>query len=366
MIDSHVHCRDWKQSHKETIAHALSVAERVGLSGIFDMPNTDPPITSRELVEKRLADAKKANSPVFYGLYIGITSDPDQIREAVDLHRTHFPKQGDKVGVIGLKMFAGKSVGDLSVVDVEEQNDVYNTLAFAKYKGVLALHCEREDCIHPEYFNPKVLATHDRARPEISELGSISDQILFARGQGFAGHLHICHVSAPDSVNVIELVRDSVRERYAPAFFGRISCGVTPHHLLLDCYTAEDKEEAILYKVNPPLRNPLTREGLFVKCSMGEIDILETDHAPHTLDEKTGAMDSQGKPQYMSGIPGLASWPDFVRILIKQGGATKELINKMTHENVNRIFGTNIPELNLPIQEAPTGEYAFDAYKNLK
>jgi dihydroorotase len=122
----------------------------------------------------------------------------------------------------------------------------------------------------------------------------------------------------------------------------------------------------ILYKVNPPLRHPETRKKLFKKFVRGEIDILETDHAPHTLDEKTGALDSQGKPQYMSGIPGLASWPDFLRILIKRK-ANPDLIKNMTHENVNRIFGTNIPELNLPVtSESLTGEYAFDAYKNLK
>jgi dihydroorotase len=217
MIDSHVHCRDWKQSHKETIAHALTVAERVGLSGIFDMPNTDPPITSRELVEKRLSDARKANSPVFYGLYIGITSDPNQIREAVDLHRTHFPKPRDKVGVIGLKMFAGKSVGDLSVVGDREQQRVYQTLAEANYLGVLAVHCEDEDYMKPESFNPRFLHSHATARPEISEVESIADQIWYARMEGYKGHLHICHVSTLESVDRVNLFRNLMK----------LSCGVT-------------------------------------------------------------------------------------------------------------------------------------------
>jgi dihydroorotase-like cyclic amidohydrolase len=76
MIDPHVHCRDWGQSYKETIAHALSVAERVGLSGIFDMPNTSPPINSRALIEKRLSDARGVSSPVFYGIYAYSTPFP--------------------------------------------------------------------------------------------------------------------------------------------------------------------------------------------------------------------------------------------------------------------------------------------------
>ena len=128
MIDPHVHCRDWKQSHKETIAHALSVAERIGLSGIFDMPNTSPPINSRELVEKRLADAYKTDSPVFYGVYAGLSSDPNQIKEVVETWRELFPK------VVGLKMFAGHSVGNLGIVGEDEQRLVYQTLSNEGYR----------------------------------------------------------------------------------------------------------------------------------------------------------------------------------------------------------------------------------------
>lgn len=346
-IDSHVHCRDFEESHKETIEHALRVAEDSGLSGIFDMPNTKPATTTRELVLRRLDIAEKANSPVFYGLYIGVSGNPEQIREAVRLHDECFPSPHNRVGVIGLKMFAGKSVGDLGIIDIGSQRLVYETLAQAGYKGVLAVHCEKESLMRPELWNQKNPITHSLVRPTSSEVLSIIDQIELANLANYSGHLHICHVSTFQSVEVIKYRKDLIK----------ISCGVTPHHLLLDdSYMLG--ETGMLYKVNPPLRRENHRQKLFGQFLRGEIDILETDHAPHTLEEKT--------QKHMSGIPNLASWPDFVSLLMK-AGATQELLDNMAYHNVNKIFGTNIPRLNLPIKpSAHLGEYSFNAYASLK
>lgn len=130
MIDPHVHCRDWGQSYKETIEHALLVAEKIGLSGIFDMPNTSPPINSGKLIEQRLADAAKIKSSVFYGIYAGLTPDKNQIKEVVKSWRELFPK------VLGLKMFAGHSVGNLGIIKEEEQKLVYQTLAKEGYERI--------------------------------------------------------------------------------------------------------------------------------------------------------------------------------------------------------------------------------------
>jgi dihydroorotase len=347
-IDAHVHCRDFEEKHKETIEHALLVAKNSGLSAIFDMPNTKPATIDRATVEDRLAKAHGECSPVFYGLYIGVTANPEQIREAVRLHKEYFPKPRDRVGVIGLKMFAGKSVGDLSVVDEESQMQVYRTLAESDYRGVLAVHCEKEALMKPQLWTPENPASHSLARPEESEINSIADQLQFAQLKGYRGHLHICHVSTPHSVQIVN---------GAKARGQKVSCGVTPHHLLLDDSMMEGPE-GILYKVNPPLRNDETCEDLFESFMGGAIDILESDHAPHTLDEK--------KQKYMSGIPGLASWPDFMKLL-EERTANSGWLNRMTYHNVNRIFGTKIKRLNLPVLAGiHLGDYAFDAYKELK
>ena len=143
-IDCHVHCRDEEQAKKETIEHALSVAKDSNLSAIFDMPNVARPVTTRKRVLERFELAKSVHSIIFYGVYIGLTSNPEQIKEAVETYREFFPKKDSGMGVIGLKMFAGKSVGDLAIVEPEQQREVYAQLGKLRYRGVLAVHCEKE------------------------------------------------------------------------------------------------------------------------------------------------------------------------------------------------------------------------------
>jgi len=304
MIDPHVHLRDWGQSYKETIAHGLSVAERIGLSGVFDMPNTSPAINSRALLDKRLAEAAKVNSSVFYGVYVGLTSDPAQIREVVQAYKYFFPKENSRVGAVGLKMFAGHSVGNLGIIEPQDQRRVYRNLVEEEYDGVLAVHCERESLLLPFLWNPSEPKSHSFARPSLSEVGSVSDQIEFAEGCGFKGTLHISHVSVPDSVELIEQARRRGKIK--------ITCGVTPHHCMLDYEALPLSGQGLLGKVNPPLRSHNSSNRMFTLLREGKIDWIETDHAPHTLAEKTGkTFDSKGQPQYMSGFPGLPFYPHF-------------------------------------------------------
>jgi len=349
MIDPHVHCRDWNQSYKETIKHALHVAERAGLSGIFDMPNTDPAIISRELVEKRLNDAKKCNSKVFYGLYIGITADKNQIREAVETWREYFPKSDSKVGVIGLKMFAGKSVGNLGIIKEDEQRLVYKTLAEQKYPGVLAVHCEKESLMRPELFNPENPRTWSFARPPESEYESVNDQIKFDEESGFEGNLHICHVSCPESFEMIREARKKIN----------ITCGVTPHHCSISYKMIPESGKGLTFKVNPPLRDTGRTNKLYSLLGAGAIDLIETDHAPHTLKEKL-------EEPYMSGFPGLHNYPNFIKHLENIAGFSHEQIENLTHKNIESIFNIKIPifarKPNLGLHK----EYEFNVYKRIK
>jgi len=340
MIDAHVHCRDCKQSSKETIEHALDVAKDSGLSAIFDMPNTDPTATTKKEIKKRLSLAKKANSPVFYGIHIGITSDKEQIKEAVETWKEYFPH------VVGLKMFAGKSVGNLEIIKEEKQFEVYRELASLKYKGVLVVHCEKEAHINNKLWNPSKPSSHDDARPEKSEIESVKDQIRFASDANYEGRLHIAHVSVPESVDIICNSKNKLR----------ISCGATPHHLLLDTSSIDNLRNGFLYKVNPPIRKPETRKKLleyFLDC---KIDILESDHAPHNYKEKFSS--------HLSGIPNLASWPQFIKLLKKEG-MENDMLEMVAFENVNMIYNTRIKKLKLPVKNR-TAEYVFSPYSNLK
>ena len=160
------------------------------------MPNTAPPLTRRREIEKRLSLADSAIKDLtisfFHGVYAGVTDEEDQLKEIVTVYRELFPR------VVGLKMFAGHSTGRLGLVTEAEQRRVYQTLTGLEYTGVLAVHCEKESCMHPEKFDPSRPWTHGTARPAEAEVRSVEDQIAFARDAGFTGLLHICHVSVPE------------------------------------------------------------------------------------------------------------------------------------------------------------------------
>lgn len=340
MIDPHVHLRDGELQHKETIRHGLSVAERIGIAGVFDMPNTSPPIMRHGQILRRLECAERAASPVFYGLYCGISKDPDQIREAVACWR-----EFDQV--VGLKLFAGKSTGDLSIPDNKSQALVFKTLAKEKYEGVLAIHCENEADFIPERWDPNDPITHCKARPSIAEVNSIEAMITLAKDMGFMGTLHVCHISVPASVELIEEKR--------PELDFTITCGATPHHLLLFDEMMNTKD-GLLLKMNPPLRSRAERDELCRMLLEERINWIETDHAPHRASEKLG-------PPYASGIPGFPIIPKLLKRL-REKGASDALIHRITHENICKVYGIDIP--NKPIHDIELyNEYEFNAYKEL-
>jgi dihydroorotase len=345
-IDCHVHCRDFEESYKETIGNALRIAEGSKLSAIFDMPNTNPLVTNKETAEERLALAKITNSPVFYGTYIGITQNKKQIEQAIETWNEFFPKNPEeKYGVIGFKMFAGKSIGNLTVSEEKEQFEIYKNLYDLNYKGVLVVHCEKESEINEKLWNLKKPISHCIARPKKAEIESIKDQLKFADESKFCekGKLHIAHVSTPESVELINKYKNSMP----------LSCGVTPHHLLLNNEIMK-LQKGILYKVNPPLRDKLTQESLLEQFINGKIDILESDHAPHNLKENK---------EGISGIPNLSSWPIFIELL-KKRGAKNELLEKVAFENINKIFNTKIKKLKFP-SKTNKQPYAFEPYRHL-
>ncbi len=322
-IDSHVHCRDEEESYKETIAHALEVARDSNVDAIFDMPNTRRPVINRQRVEERLKIAQQANIPeVFYGLYIGLTKDRKQIRHAVALTR-------DKIfapHVVGLKFYAGHSVGNLGVTKLEDQAMIYETLAQEQYQGIMFIHAEKESEMNPGQFTAALPISHCFARPPKAEQESIKDQIMLTRQYNFKGKLHIAHISHPVSVKLVKEARLSGLD---------ISCGVCPHHLLYN-HSRMEKKDGLLWKMNPPLREPGAPSLLLEELRQGNIDWIETDHAPHSLEEKINH-------PYLSGIPGLPWWPSFAEYLRHHDFSEKD-IEKITFENCRNRFNLDIKQ----------------------
>ena len=343
MIDPHVHLRDWNQNAKETILHGMSVAAELGFTHLFDMPNTAPPCTDRDTILSRLADGGAAaeKTGVSYHLYAGLTNDEEEVREMVSLHSELFPL------VIALKMFAGQSTGNMGIIGLENQRRVFQTLSEEGYSGVLAVHAEKEELMRPDLFRPGCWESHSLARPAEAETESVRDLISLAEETGFRGTLHICHVSA---ANTIALVCD--KRRSVPF---RITMGATPHHAL---FSSEDAAVHDRYlKMNPPLRNIEDRDAVFSALLDGTIDWAESDHAPHTIaDKENGA----------SGIPGLAQMM-LLAAKLREQGASEERLEEIFGKAAAAAFG--IPDdFSMPSDPASLylkerDEYPWDPFK---
>lgn len=357
MIDPHVHLRDWSQSSKETLVHGMTAGVLAGIGTFFDMPNTSPVLTDRVTILRRIADGEAATVQVSestgvlpsYHVYGGLTSDAVQIADMASIASELFPK------VIGLKMFAGHSTGDMGLVTEELQRQVFHELAKAGYRGVLAIHCEKESLLRPELWDPTVPSSHSLARPMEGEIESVRDQLRFALEEGFRGTLHVCHVSTSGA---LELIREA---KASPLPFS-VTCGATAHHALLS-ESAYDIS-GNLVKMNPPLRSEQDRRAVFKGLMDGSIDWVESDHAPHTIVDKEGGA---------SGIPGFSGTLLLVQAL-RQAGCSEKRLESLLGRKVGETFGLpcedriSIPtdmEIEAFLPELD-GMYPWDPFVSLK
>jgi len=316
-IDPHVHCRDGEQAYKETVAGTLREALNQGIEIVFDMPNTNPPILNREDVGQRLK-LVPGNRKGNYCLYVGLTANKQQIKEALKCY-----EEFDEV--IGFKLFAGKSVGSLAVIKEEEQRIIYKTLADSGYMGVIAVHCEKEKYINSSIWDPTNPISHSLARPKKAEIESIKDQIKFAIAANFKGTLHVLHITCAEAVELVEKARKKIK----------VTCGVTPHHLM---WNNEKLKESIFYKMNPPLRSRGEVKKLREKLQEGKIDWIETDYAPHTMEEKMS-------PPYMSGVPSLYLYRYLVKIILPILNISKGEIEKLIFYNIYKTFKNKLKKI---------------------
>jgi len=360
MIDSHVHTRDFEEAEKETIEHAIRVVYRAGFDGIYAEPNTKPSITTREMVigamkraDKVIRQIEQEGGKFFYGQFVGLTTDPEQVKRAIDIVREFFPKNGDeRTGTVGLKEYAGQSTNDLTVGKIHQQRRNKQILVEEGYEYVQKEHCERDDLMRTELWDPKNPITHSLVRHRDTEIVSVRNQIDLCLETGYAlpgspGRLHLVHLTTPEAIDLVNEYRTRLN----------ITCAVRPLDLLLN-NTVMNHKDGIFYKVNPPLRDEETRREDYKRYRDRMVDILESDHAPHTPKDKI--------EKYASGIPILAIWQRLISELIARG-VNPELINETMHNKVNKIFGTNIPQSGRPLEtiQEDVDWYAFDPTKYL-
>ncbi|MFC1801012.1 hypothetical protein ACFLZB_00925 [Nanoarchaeota archaeon] len=361
-IDTHVHCRDLKESKKETIEHALYVAEKTGATAICAEPNTKPSLIDKETVEDYLRIAKQANSPVqFYG-WVGVTMNydkekreyqTDQLRRAVELVRTN-PQ------VVGLKFFPCHSVGDLGILNYHAQDKVFSVLAEEGYEGVIQIHAEDENINrkNKKKWIPEKPWTWNNARPEKSEIEMVYRVIGYAFLNNFRGKLHFAHISTVESVDRINNVNWLVQnDPYFQDNMQSVTCEATFQHLLLNTEFMK-RENGLYLKCNPPVR-----EKQLADYGLGSnIWCIGTDHAPHTKEEKL--------QKHMSGVTSLHFWARGIKYLREILGIREERLHKFIFENPRELLGLDIEPRKVTLerevftQEFAIAHYGFDPFRH--
>lgn len=271
-VDLHAHFRDPGLTHKEDFATGTAAAAVGGVTTVLDMPNTVPPVATRDAYEaKRRIASGKAN--VDFGLY-GLIRAPGDVRRFAGLAPAG-------------KLYMAESGGVLGQSDPDVWREIVAACAETSFR--LVVHAE-----DPRAFAGagKHLAGHDRARPPEAEASAI---------RALADAAKACE--SPPKIHVTHLTSRAGLQAVADTGF---SSDVTPHHLFLD-HTMPLKT---LGKANPPLRSPEDRGELWRALLAGGIDAVASDHAPHTVEEKDAPF-----PDAPSGVPGVET---MLPVLLRQ------------------------------------------------
>ena len=277
MTDPHVHLRGMEWSYKGTFASETAAALAGGYSLILDMPNTPPSTTNREVLDSKLA---QIGSQAFcdWGVYFGASQSGNT---------DEFPAAyGD---VCGIKIFCNATTGDLLVEDQALRQKIYETWPRGK---VIAVHAE----------GPTVL-----------------DILRLVRLTG--KWTHFCHISTAEEIGYLT----EAKGEGLP-----ISIGVTPHHL----YLTEDDLGRLgpLGLMKPELKTKADQRALWDAVKLSVVDVIESDHAPHMLEEKQSQ-----KPPF--GVPGLETTLPLMLLAMQEGKIELDRVVELLATNPRRIFG---------------------------
>ncbi|WP_248898004.1 dihydroorotase [Haloplanus halobius] len=300
-IDVHTHFREPGASHKETWETGSRSAAAGGVTTVVDQPNTDPPTTTGAAYgrKERLAEA----SVIDYGINGGVTADWDP--EAL------FDRPLFALG----EVFLADSTGDMGI-----DGDLFeDAVARATEKGVaVTVHAEdatRFDSSVRESGRGGGTGAEADAdawsayRTAEAEIAAVERAV--ETGADLDARLHIAHTSTPEAVDIVADAPDTV------------TCEVTPHHLLLS--RADLDELGTFGRMNPPLRSEKRRTALYDRVIDGAVDMIATDHAPHTRSEKeTTLWDAP------SGVPGVETMVPLLLAETRSGPLTVERVRELT------------------------------------
>ena len=305
VMDTQVHFRDPGMAWKEDQESGSRAAVLGGVTGVFEMPNTDPTTSTAEALQDKL-DRAKGRMHCEHAFYLGGTHE----------NAIHLGELERTPGCCGVKVFMGASTGTLLVPDDE---------------GVAAIlqHVNRRAAFHSEdeyrLAERRPLAregdwtSHPEVRDARAAMQSTERLINIATRLG--KRVHVLHTTTAEEIEFLGRHKDVA------------TCEVTPQHLTLvapDCY----ERLKGLAQMNPPIRTAEHQAGLWRGIANGVVDVIGSDHAPHTLEEK-----AKPYPASPSGMPGVQTLVAILLTHVAEGRLTLERFVDLTSAGAQRIFG---------------------------
>ncbi|MER9946750.1 dihydroorotase [Mesorhizobium sp. M0047] len=304
VIDSQVHFREPGLEHKEDLETGSRAAVLGGVTAVFEMPNTNPLTTS----EAALADKVRRGSGRMhcdFAFWVGGTRE--NAKDVGELERLP--------GAAGIKVFMGSSTGDLLV---EDDEGVASILRNTRRRA--AFHSEDEFRLR-ERLNERIdgdPSSHPVWRDEIAALRCTERLVRIARN--VRARIHVLHISTAEEILFLEQHKDVA------------TCEATPHHLTL---SADDYARlGTLIQMNPPVRAARHRDGVWQGIAQGIVDVLGSDHAPHTLAEK-----AKPYPASPSGMTGVQTLVPIMLDHVNAGRLTLQRFVDLSSHGPQRIFG---------------------------
>jgi len=274
MIDAHVHLRDLELSYKETFETGTQAAAVGGYTTVFDMPNTRPPTTTSGRLGEKITHAEGR-------LYSNVAFQASLTTDETEVGRMA------KQGAIAFKLYLNKA---LETFDSSDVSSLTKALRAAKKNNALVtVHAEDGDMIRRiqlQNIQRGRTSVRDFLNAHRSQAEAVAVRMIVGLSGQIGVRVHICHTTLPSSVKLV---------RTTPT----ASCEASAQHLLLN--TRAFRKFGTLAICVPPIRTEPERSGLWRLFSHGDVDMLASDHAPHTIEEKTRTDTFQAA----SGIPGL-------------------------------------------------------------
>jgi len=305
VIDSQVHFREPGLEHKEDLASGSRSAVLGGVTAVFEMPNTKPATTSAEALADKMFRAR-GRMHCDFAFFVGAT------RDNVDA----LPELERLPGAAGIKVFIGSSTGDLLVDDEP-------TLAriLAKISRRAAFHAEDEARLKARLSLQRQGDPSSHSEWRDAEAALLATTRLLRLASQAGKRVHVLHVSTAEEMELLARHKDVA------------TVEVTPQHLT---FAAPEiyEELGTLAQMNPPLRDSRHRERLWWGLDEGVVDVLGSDHAPHTLDEK-----AKSYPATPSGMPGVQTLVPVMLDYVNSGRLSLARFVDLTSAGPQRIFG---------------------------